>query len=68
MDWNEIVGRNVRVRREALMLSQEQLADDAEISDRYVRSVERGTKSVTVSVLSRIAKALKVTPASLLEP
>lgn len=68
MDWNGIVGRNVRKRREALALSQEELADKADVSARYIGSVERGKQSATVSVLSRIAQALDVTPASLLEP
>lgn len=67
MDWNAVVGRNVRVRRQALGLSQEQVAHDAGITLRYLGMVERGQQNPSLSVIVRISGALKCTPLELLE-
>lgn len=62
----ELVARNVRLRRKAAGLSQEELADLADIDRTYVSQVERGLRNVTISVLARIAMALKIGPGVLL--
>ena len=67
MDIKRRVGLNVRRAREALEISQEELADRARIHRTYISGVERGIRNPTVSVLERIAKALKVKPGSLLD-
>lgn len=59
---------NVRRIRRAQEKSQEQLAEDAGLHRTYVSSLERtGTRNPTISVASRMAKALGVGIASLLE-
>jgi transcriptional regulator with XRE-family HTH domain len=64
-DLREIVARNVgRVRREKGW-TQEDLAERAGLSARYVGQVERAQASMSVSVLGRIADALSVEPAAL---
>ncbi len=68
MDWNAVVGRNVRKRREALGLSQEQLAHDANITLRHLGGIERGKQNASVKVLTQIALALDVPPHVLLIP
>ena len=65
-DWRAIVGTNVRKRRQAHGLSQEQLAFAAEIDLTYVGGIERGMRNPSVVVLARIAEALGVEPADLL--
>jgi transcriptional regulator with XRE-family HTH domain len=60
MDIKQIVGDNVRFIREKRGWVQEDLAINAKISRTYVGQVERGVKSISVEVLARIAKALKV--------
>ena len=50
----------LRLRREELGLSQEQLAEDAEISAPFLSNVERAVKKAGLSVLLRIAEALGV--------
>ena len=55
-----------RYRREA-QLSQEDLAFDCKLHRTYISGVERGVRNPTVVVLAKIAKALKVPPAALLE-
>lgn len=64
----KVVARNVRARRKAAGLSQEELAYEAKVDRTYVSQVERGQRNLTVSVLARIAKALKTTPDVLLVP
>jgi len=60
------VGLAIRVLRTAANLSQEGLAEKADLHRTYIGSVERGEKNVTVLSLLHIAKALKITPAAIL--
>lgn len=65
-DWRGIVGRNIRRLRRARGLTQEQLAFEAEIDLTYMGGIERGTRNPSLLVIVRIAKALLVRPADLL--
>jgi transcriptional regulator with XRE-family HTH domain len=65
-DIRKIVGRNVRRYRLAKELSQEALADAAEIDRTYVSGVERGLRKPSVTVVARIARVLEITPDRLL--
>ena len=64
----QVVARNVRARRKAAGLSQEELAHEATVDRTYVSQVERGQRNLTISVLARIVRALKTTPDALLTP
>lgn len=66
MDIRKRVGENVRRLRVEAGLSQEQFAFEADMHRTYVSGVERGIRNPTVTVLERMAKALKVKPESLL--
>lgn len=55
------VGRRIRDRRVAMDLSQEALAERADLSPPYVSHVERGVKGPSLSALIRLAVALDVT-------
>ncbi len=59
-------GRNVRRRREAVGLSQEALAEKADLDRTYVSGIERGVRNPTILSASRVAAALKVSLAELL--
>ena len=63
-----VFAENVRRRRLALGLSQEELAERAGVHRTYVGMLERSEKNVTIYNIERLAVALNVTPASLLEP
>lgn len=65
MDVRRRVGLNVKRLREASGRSQEEFAFDAGIHRTYVSGVERGVRNPTVTVLEKLATALKVTLAEL---
>jgi transcriptional regulator with XRE-family HTH domain len=58
-------GLNVRRRREAIGLSQEALAEKAELDRTYISGVERGTRNPTILSAARVAAALKISLAHL---
>ncbi len=60
-------GKAVRRIREAAGFSQEQLADRAGIHRTYIGGIERGERNPTLVTIHRIARALNVSPKSLLE-
>lgn len=66
MDVRKRVGLNLKRLREAKGLSQEALAFEAGLHRTYVSGVERGVRNPTVTVLEKIALALKATTAELL--
>jgi len=60
MDLKRAMATNVRRTRHEKELSQEELADRAGLSARYLGSIERATVSASVTVLGRLAQALHV--------
>ncbi len=63
-----VVAETVKRARKAAGLSQEALAFEADLDRTYISQVERRNRNVTIVVLARIAKALKITPDRLLIP
>ena len=57
-----VLGDSIRKNRKKTGLSQEKLAEKANLHPVYVSAVERGAKTISVDNLVRIAKALKVRP------
>lgn len=68
MDVVKLFGRNVRDLRRDRGLSQEELAHRADMERSYVSDLERGVRNPSVKALGRLAVALDVPPARLLEP
>ena len=66
MRLRQIFAANLRAIRNAKGLSQEDLADLAEIDRTYVSSLERCEYSASLDVVERIAIALKVDASILL--
>jgi transcriptional regulator with XRE-family HTH domain len=64
-DLRDIVAINVRRLRHGRGWTQEDLAERAGLSTRYVGQIERAQASMTITVLGRIANALEVEPAKL---
>lgn len=63
----EIVATNIREIRLSQSLSQETLADLCGIHRTYLSDVERGNRNISIDNIEKIAKALNVLPATLLE-
>lgn len=61
------LGANVRKYRDALGISQEELADRCGLHRTYVGSVERGERNVSLANIVLLARALNQAPATLLE-
>ncbi len=68
MDLKEVMAVNMRRVRHDQGLTQEELAARADLSMRYVGSIERGRVSASVTVLGQLAKALNVDPCELIKP
>lgn len=67
MDLKDAMAVNVRRARQARRLTQEELADRAGLSSRYLGSIERGTASASVTVLGRLADALSIDASELIQ-
>lgn len=66
MDLKRAMATNLRRARHAKELTQEELADRAGLSARYLGSIERAAVSASVTVLGRLAQALRVDPCELI--
>lgn len=62
----EAVGLKIRLTRVKENMTQEQLAEKADISSSYVSAIERGKQSVSLEYMDRIAEALHVPVTELL--
>lgn len=60
IDPRKALGRAVRARRLKLQLTQEQLAEAADLHWTYISGIERGIRNVSIVNLVHIARALKV--------
>ena len=67
MDLKEIMAINLRRIRLDKQLTQEELADSAGLSARYIGAIERADVSASVTVLGQIADALGIEPAELVK-
>jgi len=60
-------GRNVRQLRDSLGLSQEKLATKANLDRSFLSGIESGSRNPGVLTVAKLAKALGVTTARLME-
>jgi transcriptional regulator with XRE-family HTH domain len=65
-DAQALFATNMRQIRKAKELTQEKVAELAELHPNYISSVERGERNISIRNIERIAKALDVTMAQLL--
>ena len=68
MTLRETVARNLRRIRAEKGVSQEELADQADMNRNYVGMIERCENAATVDTLERFADALKVDPIEFFSP
>ena len=67
-DPRVIFGRHIRKLRLERGLSQEKLAELADLHRNYVGGVERGERNIALVNILRLAKGLRVRPTKLLDP
>ena len=61
MDIKIKVGQRIKELRKTILLSQESLANKADVDRTYVTDVENGRRNVSVEILDRLINALDVT-------
>jgi transcriptional regulator with XRE-family HTH domain len=66
MEIREVFALNLRKRRQAQGLSQEELAHRADIDRTYVSALERSIYAAGIDVVERLARVLGVEAADLL--
>ena len=62
MSLRETVAKNLRRIRQAKGLSQEELADRADVNRNYVGMLEREQHAATIDMLEKLAGVLDVDP------
>jgi transcriptional regulator with XRE-family HTH domain len=60
-------GEVIRELRKERSLSQEELADKADVHRTYIGMIERGEKNITLENIQKLAKALNVSLKSVFE-
>ena len=60
MQIESILGQRIKELRGALKLSQEALADKAEVDRTFINHVENGRRNISIRSLERIVHALDV--------
>ena len=59
MRHRKLIGDAIRLHRKAARLTQEKLAELAELNPKYLGEIERGEKIISIEALLRIARAVK---------
>jgi len=67
MDLREVFAGNLRRLRHAKGMSQDDLAYEAKISRSYLSQLEKGGFYASLKIVGKLAEALDVQPAELLE-
>jgi transcriptional regulator with XRE-family HTH domain len=67
MDLRAVVGRNIKRLRDEKGLQQDALAYEAGLHVTYLSGIENGRRNMTLAVLERVARALGVSEAELVD-
>ena len=60
MDVKKQFGARVKLLRQERNMSQESLALESDLDRTYIPSIEKGERNVSIEVIHRLAKALKI--------
>ncbi len=58
--YRKLIGENIRIHRKKAGLSQEKLAEKADLHPVYISQVERADRAVTIDSLLKITNALGI--------
>ena len=67
INFQQIVGNNIKIARYEKGLSQKELAEQSDVQQNYISEIEAGKRNITLSILHQIADALDIEPCSLIE-
>lgn len=67
MEWEKVVGANIKRFRKEVGMTQEKLALAAEIDLRYLGGVERGEYNPTIFIICQLAAVLDIHPGDLFD-
>lgn len=62
----QILGKQVKKKRQELNMTQKQLAQASGLHRTYIVGIETGKRNISVNNVEKLAKALKEKPAKLL--
>jgi transcriptional regulator with XRE-family HTH domain len=65
LDIGLAFGKALRQKRKEAGLTQEQLAHEADVQRNYVSLIERGVNQPTITIIFKLAIALRCSPADL---
>jgi CheY-like chemotaxis protein len=65
IDVKKIFGASVKTRRSQLGISQEELAERADLHRTYICDVEHGARNVSLESIEKLARALKISVSTL---
>jgi len=60
METKKLIGIRIKELRKKQRISQEQLAEKADINSKYLSRIERGTENPTLDMFIKLANALEV--------
>ena len=60
MDTKKLIGMRIKEIRRSKGLSQEQLAEKADINSKYLSRMERGTENPTLDMFIKLSNALEI--------
>lgn len=64
-DGKKLFGSSIKARRSRLGLSQEQLAERADLHRTYISDVERGARNISLQSITKLAAALEISVSAL---
>jgi len=67
MDIRIRFGKAVRYRRNELEISQEELAERADLHRTYISDLERGRRNISLENIEKLAKALNLSISELIQ-
>lgn len=67
IDISKLFGENLRKLRKEANLTQEQLSEKLEISQKHLSKIETGNQFASAQLISKIANVLEINPSQLFE-
>lgn len=57
---NKAMGRRIRIKREALGKTRDKLAEEVDVSSKFIQDIEYGIKGMSIETLAKMSDALEL--------